>query len=1434
MSTDVTAPLDDPEPLVTETFVDWTIGGGMLYWANRCFPGPERALASPQSNHYYLRRQPLAGGAIRTLQTRDDNNCITYVGLAADDTGVYYYNDDDDRVEFVPLDDPDAPPQVLSSNVTNLIGDIQLGDDYIYWATYQETIARVPRGGGVATTIVTTSGDADDFVFDGSHLYWLDDGGLWWVDKNCSPVPCAKERLYSVGGRALIRSGAGFAGLPQPVFWLDAGVPFQIRYIQYIAENQFSLDIPYTASADWLPGGLATARVTRPSLGDTHIFWTETNPPDEGRLRRIPTGGGTAVDIATGSRGIDRRVFADQRYVYFADILHGVSSTLYRLPLNASAIQRDLAFDAWEVTQAVQNLDNEVPLVAEKPTFVRVYGRQLSGPAAGAAEAWLSGTRAGLPLPGSPLQPIDGSLALAPGAGYDRSDPEDSWLFRLPESWTTVGAIELETVVDPRQAYNDPNRGNNNASRTFDFGREPRACLFLWPVRTHQPAPHYQDPNFWETIDRFNRLWPIPGSQLIWNPSPIREAEICTWHGIPYPCFGPYELNQGSSLTNFPSDRDRVIGKLIQRQILESVPSGFFLCDDDASIHSVGVVHPDSNTASPDNPNQTVGGYANLVFGASWTKFPPHDDVPPSNDPWSWPRQGSTFAQELAHNLGRKHIPCGTSDNVDNGYTYSDPCKIDDRDLAGSSTHFGFDTATRSVVAPDAAADFMSYASDRWVSDYSYKAIKSEFGRLRATLDAKGAAAEELAQAELAVIVSGAIDPEADQGALQYAYVLSTTMTTRRTRELWQSIAAPAWDATQTDYHLRLTEADDTMLEDRALVLLETDEHDEAAHARPFFVSFPAPVGDVARVELLADDQLLDVLQPGSGLPAIEILSPAADDVVASDLTVRWRASDPDPADRLLYSLFYSPDQGENWFTLATDYAGLPGEEEVEFTVADPDTLPGSDGPNGLVRILASDGYHTAAAISGLVIVPERDPQPFILDPTAESWVAAGTAALLRGGALDAEDGVIGGGGLSWTVGGRAAGEGHELDVAGLAPGNYAVVLRATDSSGDQGTAESTLNIAPLAIPSTASTISLDGFCDETAYSAAARLSLAPYPGGSRATLQLLRTTDALWACFSGMQRGSGDQVSSAGLRVDPNHSQDGLAQEADYGFLVGEDGTPYTVAGDGAGSYAPAGLDGLSARVAAQDTTWGAELRLDADLLGGWDHSIGLDLGHFGLAAEGDDYRWPYDAVSHKPDTWAHALLGGWPRIEALSRVSATVGAPTLTLTVTGTNFAPGTTAAWDGISLATEVASSTRLTVEVGADRLAMAGSFELTVVAPGLEDAPSTPVFFMVQNPPPILVALVPDAVPAGADGFSLTLHGSDFAEGVLALWNGQQRPTTFVGETQLEVAISAGDLASGRVVTIRALNPGPGGGASDSLTFVVEREGGNILFLPMILR
>ncbi len=73
-------------------------------------------------------------------------------------------------------------------------------------------------------------------------------------------------------------------------------------------------------------------------------------------------GSGHAVAVADG-------------WAYF-DTSNGLS----RIRADAPPITANFAADSMEVTQGIQNLNNDVPLMADKPTYVRLYGRKLDGP----------------------------------------------------------------------------------------------------------------------------------------------------------------------------------------------------------------------------------------------------------------------------------------------------------------------------------------------------------------------------------------------------------------------------------------------------------------------------------------------------------------------------------------------------------------------------------------------------------------------------------------------------------------------------------------------------------------------------------------------------------------------------------------------------------------------------------------------------------------------------------------------------------------------------------------------------------------------------------------------------------------------------------------------------------------------------------------------
>jgi DNA-binding beta-propeller fold protein YncE len=65
------------------------------------------------------------------------------------------------------------------------------------------------------------------------------------------------------------------------------------------------------------------------------------------------------------------------------------------------------------------------------------------------------------------------------------------------------------------------------------------------------------------------------------------------------------------------------------------------------------------------------------------------------------------------------------------------------------------------------------------------------------------------------------------------------------------------------------------------------------------------------------------------------------------------------------------------------------------------------------------------------------------------------------------------------------------------------------------------------------------------------------------------------------------------------------------------------------------------------------------------------------------------------------------------------------------------------------------------------------------------------------------------------------GTNFVPGSLIRWNGTDLPTTLNGG--LIAQVPAGDIATGGTAAVTVLNPTPGGGVSNPLTFTVATGG-----------
>lgn len=884
---------------------------------------------------------------------------------------------------------------------------------------------------------------------------------------------------------------------------------------------------------------------------------------------------------------------------------------------------------------------------------------------------------------------------------------------------------------------------------------------------------------------------------------------------MPYPCYGPYELEDGWGVTNGIPDRDKVITSLWLRAQLSFNPDA---CDDiGAPVHFMGMVHPDAN-------NGGASGYASTVSKQSWVQLPDHlpNPAPPA---WNSIREGSVMAQELAHNYGRKHINCGSPDNVDANYPYP-PCQIAN---TGATSYYGFDGATLQPIRPDATADFMSYAGRSWVSDYTWRGLMNSF-----FVASRNAIAPATTDVGDNVFVAGLVDMANNRGEIAQTLVLPAASIPPATRQLAAvQAASPNHDgAPHAVFKLRLLDPVGTVLVERILTLFPLDDHTDESDVALFNDLFAPPVGQVATLQLLAGDTVIDTVSPGIHTPAIAVQQPTVGALIDSPLAIQWTASDPDADDRLLFTVQYSHDSGASWHTLAVNLPSTPNPVN-QLVLNDVGSLHGSGANTALIRVLASDGYNTAIGVSQPFTLKNRPPEPVIFTPGAGETLAAGPAVVLQGSATDAEDGGLAGAALRWQIDNSAAGNGNVFAVAGLATGVHTAALAAMDANSQVVTTTVSFTIVPLNIP-LATTFTLDGVCTDDGYATANTLVLKPYNNGDQANASIVRSDQYLWVCFTGLQQGATTPGAFVGIRIDSNNSRDAAAQGDDYAFLVGEDGDVNTLQGDDAGNFATPGPGGLQAQVSAGAGLWSAELRIDKTVIGGWDHVIGLNLGHYRVGFQGDDYLWPFASIWNNPSAWATAALGSQPLLTALDPYIATVGAPAFTLTVTGSNFISGTVVLWNGAALPTTVDNDTTLTAVVGAAQLAGAAAVQVKARGPAPGSFESNSLAFVVEAATPAIAGLTPASVTAGDPAFTLTIDGSNFAADAQVLWNGAALATQFVSPSQIKAQVGAGLLVNGQAVGIAVRNQLPDQRISSATPFVIEPLSELRLYLPMIDR
>jgi hypothetical protein len=379
----------------------------------------------------------------------------------------------------------------------------------------------------------------------------------------------------------------------------------------------------------------------------------------------------------------------------------------------------DMRVNAIEVTQAIQDLNNSVDLVAGKRTYVRVHA---SSPANIAdVFATLTGKRGFITLnpilnPGNPGSDI--TVRTSP----DRGQINDSFWFELPSSWTTDGNLTLTARLDPNNAKNDLNQANNIASVTVNFKNTPPLRLRLVNVQYSVGSTNYLAGNsHLNALESWlRRAYPISSLQV------TRQTFVYPTSGLP--------------------NVDTLHGWLALAKLLRMLFSG-----EDGRVVYYGVVDDGGGFMR----GKAAGIPGTIAAGPSG----PGD--------WGWDFDGSYNdwygGHEIGHTRGRSHAEfCGAGGGAAYPYTGG---RISP-DLTGNGAIYGFDITTRAIYPPS-WKDVMTYCSNEWLSDFTYEGIRSYLMGLGFGPEPAAVTASEF------LIVAGMADLESNTASLDNVYLIS-------------------------------------------------------------------------------------------------------------------------------------------------------------------------------------------------------------------------------------------------------------------------------------------------------------------------------------------------------------------------------------------------------------------------------------------------------------------------------------------------------------------------------------------------------------------------------------------------------------------------------------------------------------------------------------
>lgn len=660
--------------------------------------------------------------------------------------------------------------------------------------------------------------------------------------------------------------------------------------------------------------------------------------------------------------------------------------------------QYNIEVTGMEISQGIQNLDNAMPLVADRKIIVRVYARETTGRTVSNVIARLdAGARYLFPSPeeggggeggGYGVNLFSQPVTVTPMGG-SRLNYGDSFNFEFelsaPAEVLSPMTANFKVTLNHNRLGEEENVSDNVLEITDkDLFIARDFKIHFVPVHLHQ-NPANSDSTVYERrlFDGTNDSY-IINSMLRYMPI-ADSTDMFSWQTD---ALLPPNHDTGVEWDlTLSDDRHAVNSSLREMELLD---------DEGRQYH--GLIH--SSVAT--------GGYAGWASNyGNWSKL---SQGVRANSPWHY-NAGATLAHEMMH--GIDHMPCsGTESRPDTNYPWpNDPpnsvCQLANLDING---YYGLDTYyvalnqaqpvvisnDPSVPEPNQGFPFMGYKKPRWVSPYEYCKMLPRFD---VPCDLVWPGAEPIV-----------VDPEIKARLKQNLEALDHT-----NRYVWVSLllddeakSVDAFKVLQMEKYSRyeiernrnhrkqelengklsnwgivITDRNDQVLVEHFVAdvhaggdIIGTEPPVEEGKIRSFtdLIAFPA---GAAKVQVYHKDSLIATKSMSLTAPRVRWESDRIK-VLHPGSVLKWQGIDDD-GDTLQYTLLYSAD-GKHFKPVRLNM------NENHLVVSRDMLFDLKSSTEGQFKVLVSDGFHTGEAVSGRLKVP---PRPQLL------WTSSSFARLI-------------------------------------------------------------------------------------------------------------------------------------------------------------------------------------------------------------------------------------------------------------------------------------------------------------------------------------------------------------------------------------------------------------------------------------------------------